>query len=229
MRVKGRGPSARALRVALRGTRGLVNWTGAPLEGAINARTETNKLAQLERLRNADIPTPEFSTEAREGWLPRTSYHQGGLDFRDVGLTGERADFWTKPVKSTSEYRVHVFRMPGGRVGDPASFAAVRIGWKTRDDSLATEQPPDSVPVLIRSRRFGWRLAYYASPPAGHTDLILLSRWTVATLGWDFGAVDVLKTRNGLMVLEANSCPGLKDQFTLDTYVRGIRALSEED
>lgn len=228
MRVKGRGPSARALRVALRGTRGLVNWTGAPLEGAINARTETNKLAQLERLRNAGIPTPEFDTSPHESWLGRTSYHAGGMDFLD-GTRPQAPDFWTKPVKSTSEYRVHVFRMPGGRTGDPASFAAVRVGWKSRDDSLATAQQSSDVLVPVRSRRFGWKLAYYSTPPAGHTDLILLSRWAVAVLGWDFGAVDVLKTRNGLMVLEANSCPGLKDQFTLDTYVRGIRALSEED
>lgn len=226
MRVKGKGPSARALRAALHGVRGLVNWTGAPLEGAINARTETNKLNQLDRLRSASIPTPEYSTEPVDGWLPRTSYHQGGLDFARLGGP-DAPDFWTKPVKSSAEYRVHVFRMPGARAGDPAGFAAVRVGWKTRVDDDAAEQPDVLVP--IRSRRFGWRLAYYAAPPAGHTDLILLSRWTVAVLGWDFGAVDVLKTRKGLMVLEANSCPGLKDQFTLDTYVRGIRALCEED
>lgn len=226
MRVKGKGPSARALRAALRGERGLVNWTGAPLEGAINARTETNKLYQLERLRNADIPIPDFSTDAREGWLARTCYHRGGTDFLHTGGV-EAPDFWTKPLKSSAEYRVHVFRMPGGRPGDPAGFRAVRIGWKTRVDDDTPSQPVSLVP--IRSRRFGWRLAYYATPPAGHADLILLSRWAVAVLGWDFGAVDVLKTRNGLVVLEANSCPGLKDSITLDTYVRGIRALNEED
>jgi glutathione synthase/RimK-type ligase-like ATP-grasp enzyme len=60
-----------------------------------------------------------------------------------------------------------------------------------------------------------------------HDELKLISRWAIAVLGWDFGCVDVLRTPDKkFVVLEANSCPGLRDENTLVTYANWIKRLA---
>lgn len=228
MKIIGRGTSARSLRSKLRGVDGVVNWTGSPNEDleVLNANTETHKFRQLERLSNADIPTVGYCASYVSGWFGRTYYHSRGRDFSQSSPVqmGACADFWTQPIASIAEFRVHVFRLPGGVRGNPGGYEARRVGWKVRVDD-STPLPP----IPIRSRAYGWRLSYYATPDnCRHEQLKTISKWAIAILGWDFGCVDVLRTQTGFLVLEANSCPGLLDQKTLDTYVDGIKALTLE-
>jgi hypothetical protein len=227
MIVKGRGPSARALREKLADIPGTLNWSGSVLRGedVINAATTTHKLDQLQRLRSSDLPCIPFSTDPVDGWFRRSNYHAGGRDFRTDARGIRDADFYTHPIKSTAEYRVHVFRMPGSERGFPGGYRVVRIGWKIKPDA-----PTPLPPFPIRSRRYGWKLRYYAIPDnIRNPELKTLSKWAVAVLGWDFGCVDVLKSDDGLRILEVNSCPGLRDEITLNTYVKGIEALAMEE
>jgi glutathione synthase/RimK-type ligase-like ATP-grasp enzyme len=81
--------------------------------------------------------------------------------------------------------------------------------------------------VPIRSRQYGWKLNYYSQtnyPNALPQGLDLLARWAMAALGWDFGAVDVIKTHEGKYVLiEANSAPSLRDEATCAAYTAAIK------
>ena len=197
-----------------------VNWTGAPLDMAINANTETHKLRQLERWQSAGLACIPFSTEERIDWLGRSNYHWGGRDF----TRPTRPDFWTQPMRSVKEWRVHVFRKPGGTRGNPADYKVARVGWKVNVEPNLNREVEG---VQIRNRRTGWRLQHYAEPRAVQ-GRDLLARWAIAILGWDFGCVDVLQTNDNpfkWVLLEGNSCPGLKDQATLRCYVTNVGAL----
>ena len=222
------GPSARALAEGLgipairwrdyEGG-GEVNWTGRPIEGIINGNTETNKLRQLERWGSAGIAHVPFSTTPLEGWLPRSNYHWGGQDF----VRRRQHDFYTEPIHSVKEWRVHVFRKPGGRRGMPGDYKVVRVGWKI---NIEPELNREANGVQIRNRRTGWRLNHYAEAPrVAARDA--LAKWAISILGWDFGCVDVLQTegQEKWVLLEGNSCPGLKDAATLRCYVQHVGAL----
>lgn len=199
-----------------------INWTGMYMDNrALNRNTYGTKLDQLMVWDRAGLPCVRFSTTPLETWLPRSFYHSGGKDFSRNIIP----DFWTKPVRSITEWRVHVFRKSNGAIGHPADYVAGRIGWKTRGDLELRGVEASGVP--IRSRRHGWRLKYFANPTrCPYPELMTLAKWAVCIQGWDFGAVDVLQTSDdNFVLLEANACPGLKDAKTLETYASNIRAM----
>lgn len=198
----------------------VVNWSGSPVDDieVLNCYTSSDKLEQLERLTNADVPTVLFDREYQPFWWPRSRYHREGRDF-SVGV--DEPCFYTEPCRSVGEWRLHVFRKPYGRRGMPQDYHVVRMGWKE-----CVIQNYDEYP--IRSRGNGWRIKYFSTPLDRRPRLQLIARWAVAVQGWDFGAVDVLATRGDhepYRVLEVNSCPGLRDQATLEAYVDSILSL----
>jgi glutathione synthase/RimK-type ligase-like ATP-grasp enzyme len=80
--------------------------------------------------------------------------------------------------------------------------------------------------VQIKSRQYGWTLRYYSNSNLSNSlpyNLGLLCRWAIASLGWDFGAVDVLKVNDRFVLVELNSCPGLLDSETANAYAGAIK------
>ena len=60
------------------------------------------------------------------------------------------------------------------------------------------------------------------------TQLTALGTNAVASLGMDFGAVDIIKDGGGFYVLEVNSAPGISDNSnTLDAYVQAMRGWAD--
>ena len=205
-----------------------VSWGSphAPAE-ALNGGIRVGKLFQLETWKSADLSTLTFSRSPERGWLPRSGRSFGGRDF---GGALAYSRYWTKPVENViAEFRVHVIRKPNTSGCSPAKFSVVRLGQKVNVDPSLNREVGG---VQIRSRQFGWHLKYFG-PSMRQTltslgDLDLQCRWALSSLGWDFGAIDVLQTEQGFVLLEANSAPALKDDATLKAYADRIKEIIGE-
>ena len=189
---------------------------------ALNGSISVNKLEHLQTWKSADLQSLPFSTSMVESWMPRSGTSFGGRDF----LAGRQMvpQYWTKPVLDVKmEYRVHLCRLPGQVRGNPSSYRVIRLGYKVNADPGLNIK---SHGVPIRSRQFGWHLKYFSPENLGRNlqnKLSLLSRWAIATIGWDFGAIDVLHTEdNQYVLLEANSAPGLLDDNTCRAYANAL-------
>jgi len=189
----------------------VVCW-GSIGEG-LNGSPAITGVAQLEKLSNHEgVLVPEFTTDPEEAasWVQkglmvfgRRNNHTQGRDI--VGPTQQAfydRDYWVKMIPNISEeWRIHVF--------DGHSIAR---GKKVYDDS-------SGVPPCIRSRRRGWRMRHDVDPSRG---LRPAAKAAVEALGYDFGAVDLVLTREGQMyVLEVNKQPGL-DDYTAQKYAVAI-------
>lgn len=190
---------------------GLVNWSGVPHRGTLNANAFTNKLRQLQLLREGGIVAiPSFEEPLRQwpllpphpGWLPRTNFHRAGRDFR----RRVRPDYWVEPLNLTEEWRVHVFR--------------------TKKDNMRVIRCAKKLPVgpeahpWIRNHDYGWRFSYVDGCPDQAKGL---AREALRKLTLDFGAVDLGLTPEGQpYILEVNTCPALDEGNTLVKYVENI-------
>ena len=191
-----------------------ISWA-AHCPESLNGEINWSKLNQLQQWNEAGLTTLNHSLQPNPTWLGRSGSSHGGGDFLGF-LT--RPTYWTKPVTDvTREWRVHVCRKPGTRAGTPSSYQVIRLGYKVNEDPSLNKLVAG---VQIRSRQFGWKIKYLnLRELANRKDLSLLSRWSLSTIGWDFGAVDVLETGDGRYhLLEANSAPGLLDDKTLEAY-----------
>lgn len=184
---------------------GVVSWGVAvpnPRLPTLNARAGMgSKLAQLETLRNADIPVPKFG-QTQEGLsypiFGRRLRHTGGTDILPILLPMDEAalresgiEYFTEFVPHRREFRVWVYR--GRRLGVyekvlryPNKLRGVAHNWANGYAFVFCPEPP---PTLV--------------PVAGAA---------VDALGLDFGAVDVLETAPAeYVVLEVNTRPGVED------------------
>lgn len=215
-----RSNTARALRAALAAfpnLRGDVNWTGAGVAGpALNQHSFTNKLRQLEKLKEKNVPVPPFArTGAAAGWLPRSANHQQGFDFtrfngrgKPRGLQAARADFFVKKLTLTHEWRLHFFKTKKG------NLKLLRSGQRLPIPGHPRVHP------WVRSHRLGWKISYTGGASAG---LVEAGRKAMEALNLDFGAVDLGVTAEGApVVLEVNTCPGLEGGM-LQKYVEAIK------
>lgn len=197
----------------------VIAWAASPGVG-LNGNIDYSKTRQLRTWIDAGLNAPRISRTWREGWLARSSSHHGGDDF-----TGRLAhpSYWTEPIRDiVSEHRLHVVRT-GARRGDPASYRVVRLSTKVNREPHLNVRVNG---VEIRSRRFGWRMdsqsnAVTQKPSNQRSVKYLAARWAVATIGWDFGAVDLVIDNEGTpWLIEANSAPSLKDDATLEAYLK---------
>jgi glutathione synthase/RimK-type ligase-like ATP-grasp enzyme len=84
--------------------------------------------------------------------------------------------------------------------------------------------------VPIRSRQYGWKLLYYSKQNFRNhlpQELDLLARWGLASIGWDFGALDVLKSNGRYVLVEVNSCPSLRDEATCSAYAEAFKEIMD--
>jgi len=186
---------------------GLINWTGAPnTEATLNARSRTNKLAQLTCLELRGVAVPPWDLQGHgPDWYPRTLNHQQGRDFTAPIGVGE-IGYYVKRLELLEEWRLHFFRTRKGNV------KLLRSGIKI--PRVRNPHP------WVRSHRLGWKISYTGGC---NPDLVDEARKAVQVLDLDFAAVDVaFGVVPGVRVLEVNTCPGL-EAGTLQRYVDAIK------
>lgn len=188
-----------------RGT--IVGWGEAlPNVGnrpALNRNPLKDKLVELQKLKAAGVLVPDFgTTPPPAGWLKRTRHHQSASDLLSANT---QADFYTRRLNVTEEWRVHIF-----------ADKSIRVGKKV---------PGENPHQWIRSLSSGWKLDYGASL-SGNPKAKLIracAKAAVAALGLHFGAVDVGITADGkVVVFEVNTAPGLSTDNTALAYAKAI-------
>lgn len=181
-----------------RNTTLLINYGNVPpaIGRVLNAELITNKLQQLQLFKQRGVLAPEVIVEG-PGYAVRRTHHIEGRDIRL--LTNQH--FLVQWLDKVREYRVHVFLDEAFR--------------------LCRKVPNVNSGEIWNSTNTQWKYQLRTYPRGLKT----LARQAVATLGHDFGAVDIIQGRDRrLYVLEVNSAPGIADNHnTLSAYAEKIR------
>lgn len=176
-----------------------------------------NKQVALESLQSADIPTPLISeSEARTAVsdgskvVGRKMYHSKGRGFymastnSGIDLAKKRgATHFLKYIEDAEEFRVHI-----------VNGKSIKVSQKVFPEG-----------TIRRNVRFGATFEYPENFTHKKT-LRKLAKESVAALGLDFGAVDLLYKDEKFYVLEVNTAPCLTDD-TSDTLVRYAEAFRQ--
>jgi len=184
----------------------------------LNKKVIFNKLKAYEILKEAEINQPKLYYKEDvipDGAFPllaRKEYHSQGRDIIYIhnreqlenNLEYFMYDFLVEYINKTSEYRVHI-------LGDKALVNVKFCGEEVADP-------------IVRNHRNNWRQISYDRE--FKDELVELAKKTIKALGYDFGAVDIIRKRNVLYVLEVNSSPGLEDR-KLEEYKQYFK--EEED
>lgn len=182
-----------------------------------------NKLLALRAFQDYSVCIPEF-------WdckhlvpsfpvIGRKVLHQGGSGFHFIEsqsqLDRDNSDYWIKFEPSQMEYRVHVFNQNVIKVQ--------RKRKQTLDDGSTVDANE-----RCRSHNNGWYFSLCDSDRV-HPSIKSEAIRAVKALGYDFGAVDVIRDpdRDKTFVLEVNSSPGL-DGAGLEMYSSTIRRYINE-
>jgi glutathione synthase/RimK-type ligase-like ATP-grasp enzyme len=195
-----------------------INWLNPP--NAVN--TAANKLLCFQALREAEVPTVQWTTEQDKvyEWL-----HDGHRVFARTVLRGSRgqgihlveplgevpnAPLYTRNFPKTHEFRVHV---AGSQVID-------FVEKKAKSDAI--------VDRAVRNHAGGWVFAHddLATTSSAFTDMAVSA---VDACGLDFAGVDILAileegtgTRKvkRAVVCEVNSSPAWQCTETVNAYKR---------
>lgn len=209
-----------AQRASLRGVR-ILNKPAA-------VKIAANKLHALTELRRVGVTVPDFTTDryTAQAWLDH-----GGIVFERHTLTGNSGDgiqivsmdqdpddpstirnylssapLYTKYVPKTTEFRVHVFK------GEVIDYIEKK--------KMAADRRPDNFNRYVSSVNLGWVFA--RKDILDSTEVRQCAIRAVASLGLDFGAVDIAYANGTPYVLEVNTAPGLHGT-TLVNYVNAFR------
>lgn len=172
----------------------------------------SNKLTTFQRLQEANVRIPAFYTEAPPAaknkiYLARTNLTGScgvGITVIRPGQAMPKAPLYVDYIRKDLEYRVHV---AGGEV--------IFVQQKRR--RLENEQTEDQ--KLIRNYDNGWVFCPVdVADVAGDVRDIAVA--AVAAVGLDFGAVDLVVSRNDNLpyVLEINTAPGIESPQLTDAY-----------
>lgn len=200
-----------------------LRWGGPQVDGAINGKVHLlNGLEQLQAFERAGVPTVQFTAIravaeqwTREGKIVfgRSLNHTQG---KDIVLPGDRRrwpakDYWVVYEKSDEEWRFHILKGKCIARGVKTFAAGGEAVQRLREP-------------FIRSRRLGWRLDHAPDP---HEGLRTLAKNAVKAVGYDLGAVDMLFSEDyGGKVLEVNSRPAIRDDYTTNKYVEYFGKIS---
>lgn len=181
----------------------------------------SNKLATFNVLSNTVRQfLPEFTTEQAiaKGWYDsgevvvcRTvlNGHSGAgivIASSAANIALVPAPLYTKYVKKSKEFRVHV---AFGQVID------------TQEKRKRQEVPRENINFQIRSHANGWVFCREGIQKPEGLDALAIA--AVSGLGLDFGAADIIfnERNNKLVVLEVNTAPGLEGG-TVNSYCNAI-------
>lgn len=218
----------------------IINWgrSARRFEGNyINApeavSTAANKLRAAEAFQEAEVPQPDFTTDADEAasWLAdgfsvverhllRANSGRGirivpspeSPDYAETSAEARQltaAPLYTKYEKKAEEYRVHVFM---GEVID--------VQQKKKRQEVDNEE----VDYQVRNSANGW--VFCRDQVEAPACVLEAGVRAVQALALDFGAVDIGYNvhREAPYVYEVNTAPGLEGT-TLDRYFEAVRAL----
>lgn len=194
----------------------VLHW-GVP-GGGLGGTRGLNAVEQLRAMQAANVRVPEFSLTRPadpRGWWGRRLIHTQGRDIRDPVRQPRgfrESEFWVRFILSETEYRYHIFQ---GR----SIARAQKVPGPTLDPTLPPVSRTD-----IRNRRTGWRLLHKCPSVQGLREV---AKAAVAACGYHFGAVDILVTTDGPVVLEVNRAPGL-DECTGMAYIRALERMVQQ-
>lgn len=212
-------PSARVLRLALRDA----GYTGRPINfgyvgdsSGFNARAgrASNKRLALRDFAASGVPTPTVYESVddiqRYPVIGRPDRHRAGRllflchgksEVRRASVLG--ATHFLEFIPDAREFRVHI-----------AFGRSIKIAEKVGGTGL------------VKNRQNGW---YFAYPQDFNHKITLrrVAKEAVASIGLDFGAVDVLYSSGKFFVLEVNTAPALTSRS--DALQRYVRAFCEEE
>ncbi len=193
-----------------------INWLNKPM----NIANATNKLKAFQMFKQAEVSTPDFTTDklVAQGWLQaghkvverhKLSGTNGeGIKVVKRGETLGYAPLYTRYQRKDHEYRVHVFK---GQVID--------VTEKRKRSGIEKADP------YVRNTVGGWVYCRTnVNPPNSVKEQAIKA---VQALGLDFGAVDVIENNGNAYVLEVNTSPGLQGS-TLTKYVNAIQGHMNE-
>lgn len=178
-----------------------------------NVATASNKLLAFQTLKDAEVSIPVFTSNQeearkliREGKKVVCRTKLSGHSGEGIVIVEEEdqlvdAPLFTEYLPKKQEYRVHVFR---GK--------AFFIQRKARNREI----PDDQVDWKVRNHQNGF---IYAHKDVQYPDGIKeLAASAVDAIGLDFGAVDIVVSKQNMMfVLEVNTACGLEGT-TLEKY-----------
>lgn len=188
-----------------------VAWNILGPSSSLNNAPKISNLEQLRRFKRENINVPEFTESIEEavGWireglniLGRNKLHSQGRDIcSPLNRKWMRKDYWIKYLPNIQEeFRYHIF--------------------KGKSIQRAKKVPTvDVSSLIIKNHRKGW--VYTRSFPKD-TEARNIAKKAVSCLGYDFGAVDIIKANNIYYVLEVNKAPGL-DNKTAQNYASAIQ------
>jgi glutathione synthase/RimK-type ligase-like ATP-grasp enzyme len=160
-----------------------------------------DKLSALKKMGTV-VPVPKIYTrqEALNGepqifpLLGRNRYHTQGKDIIFISnaddVNNSRSEYFVQFIGKSSEYRVHV-------TGDTAIYVAAKT-HPSRGEAVKGH---------IWNTHTGWVQFTYTGEHL--QTLKALGVAAVKVLGFDFGAVDIIRKGQNFWVLEVNSAPGL--------------------
>ncbi len=189
------------------------NWMNNPL--AIG--NASNKLKAFNLFKQNNVSIPQFTTDrtVAQTWLNNglkvvERYKLSGTNGEGIKVVKPGESLGYPPLyvlyqKKDKEYRVHVF---GGKVID--------VTEKRKRSGVESTNP------YVRNLQNGW---VYCRMDVRASDLVKSEAIkAVASLGLDFGAVDVIEKAGKVFILEVNCAPGLQG-MTLTKYVEAIKGL----
>lgn len=219
-----------------RPTRAVINWghTNPPIDLGVNILNKpeavanaVNKLTALSTLKDAGISVPKHthSREIAEDWFQK----EGTVVFcrtllRSSGGKGiviaespqqlVRAPLYTRRIRKSEEYRVHVF-----------SEEVIDVVKKRLRNGMAGLAGRNS---YVRNHDNGWVFAHdNVNCPDSVKQAAVAS---VKALGLTFGAVDIGVTKSGLVfVFEVNTAPGLENQQTIAAYTKAFKNYKKKE
>jgi len=207
----------------------IINWGrserrfhGNYLNEPEKVRTASDKRCAVELFKGAGVNTPDytFDRDMAQSWvddggtvLARTLTRASGGRGIFICSPEEhsripKAPLYTRYVKKTDEYRVHVWQ---GKVID------VQCKKRSRD------VPDDKVNWQIRNHDNGFIYARGGCNPPDGIDTISCA--AVSSLALDFGAVDLGYNERAkeYTVYEVNTAPGLEGS-TVNAYYQALRS-----
>lgn len=196
-----------------------LRWGGAKVADAINGQVQLlNGVEQLQAFQGHCVSTVDWTTSLQwaEFWvsdghlvLGRNFHHTQGKDI--VVPTDRRwaeKNFWSLYKPSIGEWRIHVLK--GKAIAHSKKF-------------YHPSTPEPTTAPIVRARRLGYHMEHHTLPPVA---LKRLGVAAAAACGYELGAVDILEHGPGQWsVLEINSCPAIKDNYTITRYVEALKTL----
>lgn len=202
----------------------VINWGSSScpyscLNSPSKVKDASNKLIAFMEMDEADVSVPDFtnSSETASDWLREghtvvvrhslTGSSGHGIELiSDPSVEMPEAPLYTKYVKKTDEYRVHVF---DGKVID--------VQKKMRKNGV----PAEEVNWQIRNLAGGFIFGREGVNP--QDSVLEEAVRAVSSLGLAFGAADVgFHNELGTKVYEVNTAPGLEGS-TVTSYANAFK------